>query len=164
MQFFFFLVWSPHTWFSTNQVLHWNSILRKLDFEKIEFQKRGISLFSLRKWTKCWFFCTRRAFAHFGWVSLNSLLAYFSHIVFFFLLLFFILEQLHLWNTFDYVCKKLDCTLAMNYHIVSPPVGAICGSWPELCTWWCRGGCCELVDDDLVFSEPSNWRNTWEGF
>ena len=76
---------------------------------------------------------------------------------------FFILEQLHLWNTFDYVCKKLDCTLAMNYYIVSPPVGAICGSWPELCTWWCRGGCCELVDDDLVFSEPSNWRNTWEG-
>jgi len=37
-----------------------------LDFLQIEFQNRGISLISLGKWAKRWFFCTKRAFAHFG--------------------------------------------------------------------------------------------------
>ena len=30
---FFFKVWPPHTRFSTNRVLHWNSILRKSSFK-----------------------------------------------------------------------------------------------------------------------------------
>ena len=39
----------------------------KLDFEKIEFQKRGISLISLGKGGKMLiFFCIKRTFAHFG--------------------------------------------------------------------------------------------------
>ena len=37
----------------------------KLDFEKIEFQNKGIFLISLENVTKCWIFCTKWAKANF---------------------------------------------------------------------------------------------------
>ena len=37
----------------------------KLDFEKIEFQKKDISLIDLGNGAKCYFFCPKRAFAKF---------------------------------------------------------------------------------------------------
>ena len=42
-----------------------SSFTLKLDFEKIELHKRGISLISLRNGAKRWFFCMKRALAHF---------------------------------------------------------------------------------------------------
>ena len=47
-------------------IFYKSSFTLKLDFEKIKFQKKDISLFSLRKGAKRWFFCTKRTFAHFG--------------------------------------------------------------------------------------------------
>ena len=37
----------------------------KLDFEKIEFQNKEISLIRLKNGAKCCFFCPKRAFAYF---------------------------------------------------------------------------------------------------
>jgi len=37
----------------------------KLDFEKIEFQNRGIFLISLGNEAKCWIFCAKGAKANF---------------------------------------------------------------------------------------------------
>ena len=37
----------------------------KLDFEKMEFQDRGIFLISLKKMVKCWIFCAKMAKANF---------------------------------------------------------------------------------------------------
>ena len=47
-------------------IFYKSSFTLKLDFEKIELQKRGISLISLRNETKRWNFCVKRAFTHFG--------------------------------------------------------------------------------------------------
>ena len=37
----------------------------KLDFEKIEFQNKGISLISLGKGANCWIFCAKGAKTNF---------------------------------------------------------------------------------------------------
>ena len=42
------------------------SFTLKLNFEIIEFQNKSISLISLKNGVKRWFFCTKRAFVHFG--------------------------------------------------------------------------------------------------
>ena len=60
LEFFFFLsLIAPYS------IFYKSSFTLKLDFEKIKFQNMNISLISLEKWTKRWFFCTKRAFAHF---------------------------------------------------------------------------------------------------
>ena len=46
-------------------IFYKSSFTLKLDFEKIELWKRSISLISLENGTKCWFFCMKKAFAHF---------------------------------------------------------------------------------------------------
>ena len=46
---------------SKNRVLY-----LKLDFQKIEFQNKGISLISQGKGAKCWKVCVKGAFAYFG--------------------------------------------------------------------------------------------------
>ena len=48
-----------------NSIVQKSSFKLKLNFEKIEFQNRGISLISLGNGAKRWFFCTKRALAHF---------------------------------------------------------------------------------------------------
>ena len=47
-------------------IFYKSSFTLKLNFEKIEFQNRDIYLISLGKGTKCWFFCMKMAFVHFG--------------------------------------------------------------------------------------------------
>ena len=42
----------------------------KLDFEKIEFQNRVISLISLENWALCCFFCPKRAFVNFVCINM----------------------------------------------------------------------------------------------
>ena len=44
-------------------IFYQSSITLKLDFEKIELEKRGISLISLEKGAKRWNFFMKRAFA-----------------------------------------------------------------------------------------------------
>ena len=61
MQFFFFLsLITPYS------IFYKSSFTLKLDFKKIELQKRGISLINLGKGAKCCIFCAKMAFAHFG--------------------------------------------------------------------------------------------------
>ena len=58
--FFFFLsLIAPYS------IFYKSSFTLKLDFEKIELQKRDIFLISLEKGVERWFFCTKSAFAHF---------------------------------------------------------------------------------------------------
>ena len=53
----------------TNSIIEISSSSLKLDFPIVELQKRGISLFSLRKRAKGCLISKKRAFAHFvlGW-------------------------------------------------------------------------------------------------
>ena len=48
-----------------NSIVQKSSFTLKLDFEKIEYQKRGISLISLGNEANRWNFCAKRTFAHF---------------------------------------------------------------------------------------------------
>ena len=47
-------------------IFYKSSFTLKLNFEKIELQKRGISLISLEKIAECCIFYAKRAFAHFA--------------------------------------------------------------------------------------------------
>ena len=60
IQFFFFL-----SLIVSYLIFYKSSFTLKFDFEKIELWKRSISLISLENGTKCWFFCMKKAFAHF---------------------------------------------------------------------------------------------------
>ena len=61
--FFFKILIAPYS------IFYKSSFTLKLDFEKIEFQNRDISLISLENRAKRWFFCTKRTFAHFDLFS-----------------------------------------------------------------------------------------------
>ena len=50
----------------TNSIIEISSSSLKFDFPIVELQKRGISLFSLRKRAKGCLISKKRAFAHFG--------------------------------------------------------------------------------------------------
>ena len=65
--FFFLSLIAPYT------IFYKSSFTLKLNFEKIELQKRGISLISLENGAKHWFFCTKRAFVHFGHIWYNMI-------------------------------------------------------------------------------------------
>ena len=59
-----------------NSIIQGSSSSQNSTFAIIELQKMGISLISLRKRVKHWFFCTKRAFVHFGHKYFNVKLAY----------------------------------------------------------------------------------------
>ena len=65
--FFFFLKFvAPYS------IFYKSIFTLKLDFEKTELQKRGISLISLGNGVKCWKVCGKGAFANFGPINLLS--------------------------------------------------------------------------------------------
>ena len=59
MHFFLSLI-APYS------IFYKSSFTLKLDFEKIELQKMGISLISLAKGAEYCIFCAKMAFTHFG--------------------------------------------------------------------------------------------------
>ena len=60
-----------------NSTIGTSSFSINLNFGIVELQKRGISLIILRKRARCWIFCAKRAFAHFGLNSILSLFFFF---------------------------------------------------------------------------------------
>ena len=95
-----------------NSIVQKLSFKLKLNFEKIEFQNNGISLISLGKWAKCWFFCIKKAFAHFGPFFGPYLGAFFQ-----IMLLLKHQIQFNLLNNQENL--YFDCEINLNFYVPS---------------------------------------------
>ena len=63
--FYFIIIFFKVSLIALYLIFYKLSFTLKLDFEKIEFQNKGISLISLGNWAKWWIFCAKEAKANF---------------------------------------------------------------------------------------------------